>query len=647
MIEGTKLQKAVLELLADAGCRDSYYLRGSLLTRLWVGAERRCAQDIDLLATYSHDPERTMSELTAALLESPMGGEIFDPEPRFQRTWLDSDFPGLKMTLTALDSVASDSGEVVRIDIGYDDPVVAEHPEIRLGRGRRLRAVAPEVMFGWKLHGLYESDGWWRAKDLADLWLMQAHLSMSSEMLRRAISEAFSSRQTPLWKLHRLLAREMGQSSGSRRGWRALLRDGAVREVPREVSTVVEDLATFLRPITAAMELGKRPVWAVDPRQEECEAVLAACDDFRRYAWQDSAATYVYERIRRETFPQPFSAPTTGECRQRLVRWECRGLTLDGASVLARPFPRLLPDRELTEHLAEGASVTLKLDGSLIFPTRLAAGSTDWCWRTRRGISSISEDASVFTEQAFAEQNPADYRGLVDTCLAAGQTPLFEWCSRKRLLILDQSADRLVLTALRDNASGLLHPQAEVAELGRRFGIETVSCLGIIGVDFSLAELRSCIAAWREREGVVVLTAQNRLYKMKSSHYRLLHGAIEGPAYDMSRWRLILEGDEDALLAAASRRGIDLHPYVARAHTLLARVAEGIQNWCERYEGDRGAFARALPLAGLAKHWTFCALDGADLEPMIRKDLVRALERRGNWHFLMKQLQELVGDEGS
>ncbi len=245
MIDGTALQIAVLELLADASCRDSYYLRGSLLTRLWVGADRRLAQDIDLLATYDSDPERTQSELTAALSKTP----AFDPQPRFEKTWEESDFPGLRMTLTT-----SGRQEAVQIDVGYGDPVVAEHPEIQLGGGRQLRAVAPEVMFGWKLHGLYESDGWWRAKDLADLWLMQAHVSLSSETLRRAISEAFSSRRTPLWKLRRLLACEMGRSSGSRRKWRALLRTGAVREVPAKLATVIEDLAAFLGPITSAME---------------------------------------------------------------------------------------------------------------------------------------------------------------------------------------------------------------------------------------------------------------------------------------------------------------------------------------------------------------------------------------------------------
>ncbi len=165
-----------------------------------------------------------------------------------------------------------------------------------------------------------------------------------------------------------------------------------------------------------------------------------------------------------------------------------------------------------------------------------------------------------------------------------------------------------------------------------------------ISVDFSLVELRSRIATWRDREGVVVLTTRNRLYKIKSRHYRLLHGAIEGPNYDISRWRLILAGDEDALLAAASRRQIDLHHYVATAHTLLARVAERVRSWCERYEGDRGAFARGLPLAGLAKHWTFRALDGADLEPMIRKDLLHSLESRSNWQWLMEQLQEWEGE---
>ena len=628
LIDGTGLQNTVLGRLADAPCRDSYFLRGSLLTRSWVGAERRSAQDIDLLAGYAHNPKRTMAELTAALLKQPEGPCFFGP-PRFQKTWVESDFPGLKMTLTT-----ADAGDVIQIDIGYGDPVIAEQP-VQLPDGRRLRAVAPEVMFGWKLHGLYESDGWWRPKDLADLWLMQAHVSLSQETLRLAIAEAFSSRETPLWKLHRLLTCAMGRSAGSRRRWRALLRGAVVRQVPHDLSAVIAEVAGFLRPITAAMELGERPVWAVDPRQEECEAVLAARKEFRRHAWQGSAATYVYERLRRDTFPQPFTAPTGSECRQRLIRWECRGLTLDGDTVLARPFPRLFPDRELTEPLAQGASVTLKLDGSLIFPTRLSAESRDWRWRTRRGTSAISQDAGT-----FAEHSPGDYQGLVSTSLTAGRTPLFEWCSRRRLLILDQPVDRLVLTGLRDNASGLLRPWDEIAELGRRFGVETVPCLGVIGKDFSLDTLRARVARWRDREGVVVLTTQNRLYKMKSTHYRLLHGAIEGPAYDSSRWRLILAGDEEALLTAAARRELDLQSYVADAHALIHRVAERIRGWSNRYEGDRGAFARALPLDGMAKHWTFRALDGVDLEPVIRQDLLRSLEQRGNWQVLMHRLQE-------
>ena len=58
MIEGTELQTAFLELLADASCRDSYYLRGSLLTRhpghmTWLMEEIRDREDLFFIDSYT------------------------------------------------------------------------------------------------------------------------------------------------------------------------------------------------------------------------------------------------------------------------------------------------------------------------------------------------------------------------------------------------------------------------------------------------------------------------------------------------------------------------------------------------------------------------------------------------------------------
>jgi hypothetical protein len=85
-------------------------------------------------------------------------------------------------------------------------------------------ACAPEMLFGWKLHGLCEfGPGKWRAKDLFDLDLLWRHARLDREATRAAVALAFGSRQLTLTALDDFRTRDSwGRSRGGVRKWRAL-----------------------------------------------------------------------------------------------------------------------------------------------------------------------------------------------------------------------------------------------------------------------------------------------------------------------------------------------------------------------------------------------------------------------------------------
>ncbi|MEM7233228.1 MAG: nucleotidyl transferase AbiEii/AbiGii toxin family protein [Planctomycetota bacterium] len=479
MIPLDSIQDAVLSRLARDECAKDYLLRGSLLTRAWVGAQHRHADDIDLLARYPHDAERAERDLRRVL--AAPGSLALDLETlHVERTWVDTDFPGLRCVAT------THEGESVQIDIGFDDPVVEPLIFCALDRSDSsvgLYGAGPELSFAWKLHGLFEfDDGAWRAKDLADMDLLLRFVELDDELLVKAIQLAFESRDAPIWRLDRLLDGKFGRSAKSRQRWRRFRREHPQVAASDEHREVIERVAGRLRTLRARLGMESKPLWAANPTQLELDEFYEDRDEFARYDWDSGAATYTYEYFGKQTFLSPYGAATRKDCRRRLLAWECRGITVRGDRVLARPFPRFFPLTKLRAEEIEGATVLEKLDGSLVFPTPTEGDG--WVLRTRRGRSEISEAAAN-----HAAQSDGDYGGLVAKCIAEGLTPLFEWCSRSRIIVLDHPVDRLVLTGVRENSIGVLWTWREVSNLANSYDVSCVSRLGELQVEADLKAL--------------------------------------------------------------------------------------------------------------------------------------------------------------
>lgn len=187
-----------LRRVAGSEMAERCLVRGSQLTRLWV-PERR-ANDVDHLLL----GEWTVGQVRDAFW--PLA-----PESLCEVTWAETPFPGVRISTGRL-----------QIDLGWGDPLVAAPVPVTVC-GVETRGVVPEVMLGWKLHGLFEHGrGRWHAKTLADAVLLMRRLKLDEALAERATRVAFESRGTGSEELARFLDDPTwGQSRGSRNKWRS------------------------------------------------------------------------------------------------------------------------------------------------------------------------------------------------------------------------------------------------------------------------------------------------------------------------------------------------------------------------------------------------------------------------------------------
>jgi hypothetical protein len=77
----------------------SYILRGSTVLRHWYGVQAREPEDLDLVAKYPHDPERTIAEVLEICHDTSLDRQVFSVERQnMQPMWEYVEFPGYAST---------------------------------------------------------------------------------------------------------------------------------------------------------------------------------------------------------------------------------------------------------------------------------------------------------------------------------------------------------------------------------------------------------------------------------------------------------------------------------------------------------------------------------------------------------------------
>lgn len=229
-------------------------LRGGLVMRELIAPLRRPVDDVDFLALCNEAEGRTRLRM----LGSERSGDFEFALGPIERTWEETEFPGLRTQCTATGL----GGEViVQLDVGFGDPRAVPERALKLpGAQHEITAVGLETMLAWKIHGMFErGDGAWRAKDLIDVHDLVVRC-VDEGAATRCLALAFDSRGDDFSICARFLHAEWGTSRGSRRKWRRFRRQraefDATRSFPEDLQELVERLRALVGPLIDAASRG-------------------------------------------------------------------------------------------------------------------------------------------------------------------------------------------------------------------------------------------------------------------------------------------------------------------------------------------------------------------------------------------------------
>ncbi len=227
---------------------NSMVLRGSTLTRQYVYPAFRPSGDLDFVTTYPHDPERASAFFAQVCAVSEQDDQVmfhFDGLTSLP-TWYYTDSPGVRASLPV--TVCGDS-RVLQVDVGFNDPLVPpavmlDYQTLILGSSVQVLAAPPELLFAWKVQGLFDYDpGGWRAKDLYDAYLLIKQTRLDPGVLGQALEVAFRSRYVSIQRLNELYGRDFEMDGYH--VWEAF-RFPSGERIPLLFDVALNEMRTFL-----------------------------------------------------------------------------------------------------------------------------------------------------------------------------------------------------------------------------------------------------------------------------------------------------------------------------------------------------------------------------------------------------------------
>lgn len=281
-----------------------------------------------------------------------------------------------------------------------------------------------------------------------------------------------------------------------------------------------------------------------------------------------------YQVAFEDTFKDPFATTDPAERERRLLVREARGIKYDLKTlrIVSRPYHKFHNVGERADTMPDVIDFTKphvileKLDGSMLTPLFRSEDGV-MRWMTKRGVTSVAD-----TALAFSDANP-QYEQYCRTVDALGFTPIFEWCSRAQRIILDYPQDRLVLTGLRHNETGIYHPYEIMKEFAESMGVEVVRALpgSVENIRKFMAEVKDL----KGEEGYIIRFDDGSMYKIKGEWYCEIHRTFDNLRFEKDVIRLILSDkldDAKSFMLETLRGAIDRFTADLRAN--VAKLAE-------------------------------------------------------------------------
>lgn len=248
-----RLLEGVLLRLARRPEVGAFVLRGGLLLRHWFRPVLRPADDLDLVATFPFSVPETEARLLPALAAEANDGVTFDLErSRAEGMFLETGSPGVRVFTSGTFAGIEDE---FHIDVTFGPaprpaPVLVDVPTAS-GATAAVWACRPEAVVGQKIQALRHLGVLgWRQKDLNDLRLLLARVSMDAADLRGAVAAYLADLGDTAETARDLFGPESwwGMKLSAAR-WLDFVKASPGQDVPRDLAGVAAEIAARLAPV--------------------------------------------------------------------------------------------------------------------------------------------------------------------------------------------------------------------------------------------------------------------------------------------------------------------------------------------------------------------------------------------------------------
>jgi T4 RnlA family RNA ligase len=234
-----------------------------------------------------------------------------------------------------------------------------------------------------------------------------------------------------------------------------------------------------------------------------------------------------------------------------------RGIAFDNATgeVISLPFEKFHNFGECPGwlesdiDLSKPHDILEKLDGSCI---RTVPDSSEVGFHlgTRAGITDVSKAAEKLLFEDMTPELRQSYVDFIRRFVKDGFTIVFEYVAPTNRIVLYYDKPQLILTAVRNNLTGIYMLYEFMVERANMYGIPVVQ--RIASQHSSITDLADHVKDLIGSEGVVVRFHDGKMVKMKSIEYVRNHKALDGLRHEKDVLKLIVSGTLDDVLPLVS-----------------------------------------------------------------------------------------------
>jgi len=241
---------------------NKFVLKGALMFTVWEVIERRPTIDIDFSGNFDNEIEaieKVVKDIFSIHIKED--GIVFDPKTvKGDKIKENADYEGVRVRFIGFieKTKIPMQLDVAFGDVIYPKPKKISYPTILDNIPRpQLQGYPVESVISEKFETMIKLGSLnSRMKDFYDIWLLMRNFNFNGEKLKKAVKNTFEYRKTSLPKSKPLFDEEIYDKESDRQVlWKAFLNKNDIKNTPRKLQDVAEQIETFLiQPVNSILK---------------------------------------------------------------------------------------------------------------------------------------------------------------------------------------------------------------------------------------------------------------------------------------------------------------------------------------------------------------------------------------------------------